>query len=423
MMTFPYPPQVPESKPEPELFSSDTQLYLVGETIFLREVEREDARRSTGWHDSPYPINPERAEEIIRKHYENHRPGRGMLVACRRDTGVPVGSLTWDIWPGTGLITELDLYADPALPNADAIKAEMLKLYLEWGFGERDLASVYLEFDDDQATLRSAAESAGMRRGAMWRDGVWRDGAWRNRVAYQGYNPIWLKQLGDPGAGIDFAVAVDDPQRWRPRQFPLYGRIDGDLPANAVRVGPRVYLRPLEMDDAAVVARYARREPDASWKSGRTPISAAGMTEHIRSVGKGDPPEWVRFAICDGETGECVGTNGLAGLDLINRRAETETVMHHPGYRGKGYGSEAKHLLLDYGFNTLGLHSVYSWVWGPNTRSAAALRKQGYRDAGRAFWEGARQGEQTWACLFDFLADEWREMTARSSAEAATAAR
>ena len=414
--TVTYPPKAPDSQPNPRLFASEGQRFLVGDTLFLRGLEEEDASRSTGWRDSVYPINPERAAEIIKESVEKRTPGANQLVACRRSDGVPVGSLTTHMWPGTSPEIDLSLYADLALPDRERIKAEMLRLFVAWGFGERDYAQIYVELDDDQPLLRDAAEELGMRRSAMWRQQIWREGAWRDKVAYEGYHPVWLERLGDPGTGIDFAVAADDPSRWRPRQHPTFGTLDGDPPANTVRVGPRVYLRPMDLEDADVMVLAQRGEPDTFWDEGRSPGSSLSFRHHIRQMAKDEPQEWIQFAICDRQTGEIVGANGVDGADLLNRTAETVTVIHNPAYRGKGYGSEAKHLLLDYLFNTLGLHSVHSWVWGPNTRSQAALRKQGYRDAGRTFWAGTQHGQYTHACLFDFLADEWHEMTARSDA-------
>ena len=88
--------------------------------------------------------------------------------------------------------------------------------------------------------------------------------------------------------------------------------------------------------------------------------------------------------------------------------AETETELYLPEFRGKGYGTEAKHLLLEYAFDRLGLHMVYSWVSEFNARSAAALRKQGYREAGYFAWSDLYQGNFTGGWYFDLLAAEWR---------------
>jgi RimJ/RimL family protein N-acetyltransferase len=104
-----------------------------------------------------------------------------------------------------------------------------------------------------------------------------------------------------------------------------------------------------------------------------------------------------------------IGSNGLAHIDWLNNTAETETGITRGTYRGGGYGTEAKHLLLEYGFNLLGLHMVRSVAWAYNTRSCEALRKQGYRDAGRLAWTGIKSGEMADHLIFDLLASEWRD--------------
>ena len=124
--------------------------------------------------------------------------------------------------------------------------------------------------------------------------------------------------------------------------------------------------------------------------------------------GEREPPEGMDFAIVLRETGEIIGENGLYAIDWVGKTAETGSYIYRPEHRGGGLGTEAKHLLLEYAFERLGLFAVWSWVLTANGRSAAALRKQGYRDAGRIDWIGVGRGEFQCALLFDLLADEWR---------------
>ena len=79
-----------------------------------------------------------------------------------------------------------------------------------------------------------------------------------------------------------------------------------------------------------------------------------------------------------------------------------------PQHRGQGYGTEAKLLLLEYAFDRLGLNMIWAWVKERNPRSQAALRKQGYRDAGRFTWSGYGPDGFENALMFDLLATEWR---------------
>ena len=108
------------------------------------------------------------------------------------------------------------------------------------------------------------------------------------------------------------------------------------------------------------------------------------------------------------ENGELIGENALYNLDWLARSAESGTWIYRPEFRSSGYGTEAKHLLLEYGFERLGLNMIWSWVKMLNTRSQAALRKQGYRDAGRLNWVNLGQGGFEDAAMFDILAAEWR---------------
>ena len=66
--------------------------------------------------------------------------------------------------------------------------------------------------------------------------------------------------------------------------------------------------------------------------------------------------------------------------------------------------------IREFASDVLGFHAVRSYVWGPNTRSAAALRKQGYQDAGIFHWSGIKNGELSFDVTFDLLAEEWRAM-------------
>lgn len=69
--------------------------------------------------------------------------------------------------------------------------------------------------------------------------------------------------------------------------------------------------------------------------------------------------------------------DGTTGSMIINSEAQ-----------GKGYGTEAKLLLLKHGFHTLGLRKLYSSVKAWNAQSLGHLLKCGYRIVGR-YREGA----------------------------------
>ncbi len=102
-----------------------------------------------------------------------------------------------------------------------------------------------------------------------------------------------------------------------------------------------------------------------------------------------------------------IGANGLTDLDLVNRTAETESEIFRAKHRGVGLGTEAKHLLLDYAFNTLDLHMVRSYVWRSQPPFSRCAPQAGLPEAGVVSWREF-VGEPVGDVVFDLLASEWR---------------
>ncbi|MDP2655064.1 MAG: GNAT family protein [bacterium] len=73
-----------------------------------------------------------------------------------------------------------------------------------------------------------------------------------------------------------------------------------------------------------------------------------------------------------------IGTIGIHGIECESRTATTGAVIGEKDCWGKGYGTEAKMILLDYAFNTLNLRKIYSRVLAINPRSRAYSEKCGY---------------------------------------------
>jgi len=88
------------------------------------------------------------------------------------------------------------------------------------------------------------------------------------------------------------------------------------------------------------------------------------------------------FVIRERETMRAIGSTGLHGIDMRNRSATFGIMIGDPNARGKGYGTEAAALMLDYGFTVLGLHSINLTVAGFNIAGQKAYRRAGFREIG-----------------------------------------
>ncbi|MBO0745591.1 MAG: GNAT family N-acetyltransferase [Candidatus Dormibacteraeota bacterium] len=177
---------------------------------------------------------------------------------------------------------------------------------------------------------------------------------------------------------------------------------------NPVLVGERVYLRGIEPSDAETLAWLDAVEEDTFMYRWRVPIGPLQRTALAEREYKVRPPRNIAFAVCLRQDDRLLGMVGVIDIDWVHRNGETFSGLGPAGIRGQGYGTEAKHLLLGYCFDKLGLHVLRSEVAETNTRSAAALRKQGYRRAGSLKWADVKGGRYIDQHLFDLTRDDWR---------------
>jgi RimJ/RimL family protein N-acetyltransferase len=390
----------------PLLRSGAGQTILIGEEIYLRHATADDAADVMSWTRNAFPIAPDRIRALVDEVQTGDDGGPDLehLVIVRQSDERPVGSLT--AFTGSFPHTVVDATVDPLYGEAGLRwKGEAVALMLRHVVDEWRIPIATARLMADETAAITALERAGAREAARFREMMQRDGRRVDAVIYEMLEPAWVARLGDPAerelprSGTSVARPVTPPET-----------ITGDPPANAVRIGPRVYLRPIQESDGPPTAASALRDPDTNWSNGPYAFSAGAFWNDFHHLQGETPPERIDFAVCLREGDALIGFVGVEDIDYTDRVGMTASEMIDPDYRGGGYGSEAKHLLFDYAFNTLGLHALQSRVLYENTRSAAALRKQGYRDAGRISWLMPRDGGFTSMCTFDLLADDWRAM-------------
>ncbi len=396
-----------EKKPEPGT-GHLKHSFLVGELVYLRSVEKDDAEYGASWRQGMIPRSVSATaswiEDDLKEEDDLH------LVIVRKSDDRPVGSLKRSTWRHNAWIAGT---IDPLFgEQGQHWLAEAYIMMLQWSVDEHHRIIAHIEeVPDSQQIVLEKLQAMGARVSSTFRE------AHRTATGFEDWHMVtylnkdWVGTLGDP-----YAVEKPRSGTGEPRPVIAPVTVEGDLPPNAVRVGPRVYLRPLQKADAVDLVEWARRETEPFWSSGRSVMTQTSLERWFEKLGKKEPQTWVRFAVCLRENDEFIGAVGVDGIDYKHRRAESESEFHHVGYRSKGYGTEAKHLLFDYAFNTLGLHSLQSWVMYTNTRSAAALRKQGYRDVGIEPWLVQGKGGYDNFGTYELLADEWRAMP-RASVE------
>ena len=108
--------------------------------------------------------------------------------------------------------------------------------------------------------------------------------------------------------------------------------------------------------------------------------------------------EQVWFTLYERTTRRPLGITGLRDIDHAQRTAEFVIFIGERDCWGRGYGTEATRLVLDYGFTALGLHSILLRVYDFNRRGIRAYTRAGFREAGR--W---RQAHRLGGRVFDVV--------------------
>lgn len=155
-----------------------------------------------------------------------------------------------------------------------------------------------------------------------------------------------------------------------------------------------------EQEPTALVG-YGRQTPDSL--ESRT----EGLTHQLAALS-----ETPRFTVYDltGETPTPVGTTVLY-IDQAVRTAEF-MIMLGSEARGRGLGTEATHLTLDYAWHVTNLRMVWLKVLEPNTAGITAYRRAGFREAGRLRQAGYWLGRVCDEIILDALAEEFNGPTA-----------
>ncbi len=144
--------------------------------------------------------------------------------------------------------------------------------------------------------------------------------------------------------------------------------------------GASVYLRPFEAEDLDWYFD-SLQDPETRRLTG---TQKHFTKEQIASYmeGKREDSSSVLLLIARSEDDALVGDIALQDIDPLNRNANIRIALFNSTNQGKGYGTEALELLLDYGFGILNLHRIELNVYDFNKRAAHVYAKLGFKEEG-----------------------------------------
>ena len=169
-------------------------------------------------------------------------------------------------------------------------------------------------------------------------------------------------------------------------------------------MGDRVYLSPVNTDDAETYVRWMN-DPAVAINFGQYP-QVVSSTNELNWLF--EPPNDIqRYAMILTDGDEMIGCISLQNIDHKNRNAFIGIFIGEAERRNKGYGAEAMRLLLGYAFRTMNLNAVMLSVHEDNIGGITCYKKVGFKEAGRRREWVYKDGQYVDVVYMDILAREF----------------
>jgi RimJ/RimL family protein N-acetyltransferase len=174
--------------------------------------------------------------------------------------------------------------------------------------------------------------------------------------------------------------------------------------------GKRVTLRGLELEDAKEILLHFNDLEIRRYLGHPYPVAKEEEEQWIRNTweSRRKETEFI-YGIELNEGQKLIGTVGLHSVSTIHRSTELGIAIWNKKYWGQGLGTETLHLILDFGFNTLNLHSIFLTVIEGNERAQRAYEKVGFRKIGWRRHAIYQDGKYKNLLYMDILATEYHK--------------
>jgi len=143
-------------------------------------------------------------------------------------------------------------------------------------------------------------------------------------------------------------------------------------------LGKSLYLRQLEESDASQEYCNWLNDPEVNKFLETRQASIEDLKKYIRQ--KQEDPNSLLLGVFDRDDDVHIGNVKLEPIDRQQKRAVFGIMIGNKKYWGKGTGTEATKLILDYAFQKLDLDEVELGVISENIRARKTFEKAGFKE-------------------------------------------
>lgn len=144
--------------------------------------------------------------------------------------------------------------------------------------------------------------------------------------------------------------------------------------------GEKVHLRLMEEEDLCRRVEWINNPDIQNTLNYDIPTSYAKTRAWFQRILM--DPSRREFSIFTADENEYIGFCGLLHIETPVMRAELHCVIGNQSFQRGGYGTEAYRLLMDYGFEELGLNRIYGYQLTHNAPAHHVVEKLGWKREG-----------------------------------------
>lgn len=137
-----------------------------------------------------------------------------------------------------------------------------------------------------------------------------------------------------------------------------------------------IYLRPMTEADTDLIVAWRNKPSVKNYFIYQADFTREGHLHWLHEVvEKGYA---CQMMICDKAQDKPLGSVYIRDIDHIHHKGEYGIFIGEEAARGRGIGTQAAKLMLQYGFEVLGLHRIYLRALATNEQAVRSYEKAGF---------------------------------------------